>query len=64
MSKDSQHILTNFNALPEAEQRLVAAEILRRTSQWDCEPLTDDDLDRAADELFLELDRREESHGH
>lgn len=63
MSTDSQHILTSFSSLPESEQRLVAAEILRRASQWDSEPLCDDDLDRVADELFLELDRREESHG-
>ncbi|MDZ4655964.1 MAG: hypothetical protein SH868_00150 [Bythopirellula sp.] len=59
MSTDSQHILTSFSSLPEPEQRLVAAEILRRASQWNTEPLNDDDLDRAADEIFLELDRRE-----
>ena len=64
MSTDSQHILMSFSSLPEPEQRLVAAEILRRASQWNTEPLNDDDLDRAADEIFLELDRREESHGN
>ncbi len=59
MLTDSQNILTTFNSLPESEQRLVAAEIVRRTSQWDSDPLTDDDLTRTADYLFLELDREE-----
>lgn len=63
MSSDSQNILTVFSSLPESEQRLVAAEILRRTSHWNIEALTDDDLARAADDLFLELDREEEGHG-
>ena len=63
MSSDSQNILTVFSSLPESEQRLVAAEILRRTTQWDIDPLTDDDLSRVADDLFLELDREEEGHG-
>ena len=63
MSTDSQNILTTFSLLPESEQRLVAAEILRQASQWDSDPLTDDDLARAADELFLELEREEEGHG-
>jgi hypothetical protein len=64
MSTDSQNILTAFSSLPESEQRLVAAEILRRAKQWDIEPLSDDDLARAADDLFLELDREEEGHGN
>jgi hypothetical protein len=63
MSTDSQNILSTFSLLPESEQRLVAAEILRRTVQWENEPLTDDDLARVADDLFLELDREEEDHG-
>jgi len=60
MSTDSQNILSNFNALPEFEQREVAAEILRRASQWDNGPLTDKQLAQGADELFVELDQRGE----
>jgi hypothetical protein len=63
MSTDSQNILTVFSSLPESEQRLVAAEILRRASRWDSDPLSDDDLARVADDLFIELDREEEGHG-
>ena len=63
MSSDAQNVLSNFQGLPEGEQRLVAAEILRQSAQWDNEPLSDEDLARAADDVFQELDRREASHG-
>jgi hypothetical protein len=63
MSTNSESLLTSFDALPFAEQRGVAAEILRRAARWDNPPLTDDELVRAADELFVELDQREAADG-
>jgi len=63
MSTDSQHLLSSFDALPPMEQREVVAELLRKAAQWDNPPLTDDELAQAADEVFLELDRREAADG-
>jgi hypothetical protein len=45
--------------LPEAEQRELAWEILRRTVNFDLPSLSDEELVLSAEELFLELDRRE-----
>jgi hypothetical protein len=63
MSTDSQQIISSFEALPLVEQREVMAELLRKAAQWDTPPLSDDELTRLADEVFLELDRREASDG-
>ncbi len=45
------------------EQREVMAELLRKAANWDTPPLSDDDLSHLADEVFLELDRREAADG-
>ena len=63
MSTDSQHVIASFESLPPIEQREVMAELLRKTARWDSPPLSDDELVRLADELFLELDRREAADG-
>lgn len=63
MSSETQDFLNSFQSLPDAAQYEAALEILRRTAQWDLEPLSDDSLSQAADELFLELDRREAADG-
>jgi hypothetical protein len=63
MSADSQNVINGFYALPIFEQREVMAELLRKAAQWDTPPLSDDDLVRLADEVFLELDRREAADG-
>lgn len=59
MSSDSQHLLSSFDALPLGEQREVMAALLQKASSWDNPPLTDDDLVHLAEDVFLELDRRE-----
>jgi len=64
MSTDSQYVINSFEALPPGEQREVMVELLRKTAQWDNPPLTDDELVRMADEVFLELDRREVADGN
>jgi hypothetical protein len=58
-----QNILSNFDALPEADKRELASEILRRTVSWESEPLSDEQLTSMADELFLSLDRSEGKNG-
>ena len=63
MSASPQDILHSFDVLPEADQRVVAVEIIRRASKWESVPLTDEDLCRQADELFLALDQREADNG-
>jgi hypothetical protein len=63
MSTDSQHLINCFDTLPPVEQREVVAELLRKVAQWDTPPLTDDELVRQADVVFLDLDRREAADG-
>ena len=63
MSTDSRQLIAKFDALPVVEQREVMAALLRKTIQWDTPPLSDDELVRLADEVFLELDRREAADG-
>ena len=59
MSSSPQDILQIFDVLPEAQQRVVFVELCRRAAQWESTPLDDEELARAADELFQELDERE-----
>ena len=59
MSTSAQDILESFDQLPEVEKQEVASEILRRTLSFDISPLSDDELVLSAEEIFLELDRRE-----
>ena len=63
MSTDVQNLIETFNQLSEAEQREAASEILRRTINFDLPELSDEELVLNAEELFLELDRREAEDG-
>jgi len=63
MSTDSENLISTFEALPVVEQREVIAELLRKAAKWDSPPLSDDDLSHLADDVFLELDRREAADG-
>ena len=59
MTKAAKKFLATFETLPEPDKQEVAVEILRHTLD-DSYPAPDDsDLVFAADQLFLELDRRE-----
>ena len=58
----SRKLLETFDELPESEKREVASAILRRALSFDTLPISDADLIAQADELFLELDRRETSN--
>ena len=59
MTSEVQNILHSFDALPDADKRVLASEILRRSVTLEQEPLTDEQLVEAADELLQELDRQE-----
>jgi hypothetical protein len=64
MNSSVQQLLRSFDLLPEAEQRELAWEILRRTVTFDLPSLSDEELVLSAEELFLELDRREAQDEH
>ncbi|MBM4042785.1 MAG: hypothetical protein FJ290_30215 [Planctomycetes bacterium] len=59
MTATVRGLLQRFDSLPEPDRRELAAEILRRSLYAECDPLSDDDLVRSAEELFRELDREE-----
>ena len=59
METPAQHLIATFDQLPDAEKQKVAAAILRRTLNLDLPPLSEEDLVLSAEDLFLELDRRE-----
>lgn len=59
MTPSAQNLISTFDQLPEVEKKEVAVAILHRTLQLDFPPLSDEELVLGAEELFLELDRRE-----
>ena len=61
MTRAAQKILETFDALPKNDQKEITVEILRRASAESYGDLDDSDFVLAADQIFLELDRREES---
>jgi len=59
MGTPAENVIATFDELPDSEKREVAAAILRRTLHVEFPPVSDDELVLAAEESFLELDRRE-----
>jgi len=59
MTTSVKDILHSFEILSEDEKRELASEIIRQTVRFDLLPLTDEELISCAEEVFLELDRRE-----
>jgi hypothetical protein len=60
MTQAAQKLIETFKSLPQDDQRAVAVEILRRALVVDQTPLDEPELLLAADQVFLDLDRREE----
>lgn len=54
-----QELLYTFDRLTNSEKLELASEILKRLTHLDFPPLSDEDLVLNAEELFLELDKRE-----
>ena len=61
MTRATQKLLDEFEALPDEDRAEVVAELLRRTAFAPHDLPQDDDLVASADQLFVELDRREQS---
>jgi hypothetical protein len=59
MSRGTRSVLEAFEALPAEEREEVLAELIRRAASRDFEPLHDEDLTAAADQIFVEYDRSE-----
>ena len=59
MGTPAQNIIDTFDGLPDSEKREVATAILRRTAEMEFPSISDDELVLSAEEIFLELDRRE-----
>ena len=63
MTKSVKAFLESFDRLPDDAKREAASEIVRRSVQLNLLPLEDEALVETADNLFLELDKRESAHG-
>ncbi|BAZ18005.1 hypothetical protein NIES4071_98860 [Calothrix sp. NIES-4071] len=63
MNAPVQEILNTFDNLTESEQREIALEILKRVTNSDFPPVSDEELVLNAEELFLELDKQEANNG-
>jgi hypothetical protein len=59
MRDAARHLIQSFDALSEPDRREVLEELLRRAAELPYSFPSDDELTRAADQVFQELDRRE-----
>lgn len=59
MTKAAQQLLSTFNTLPRKAQKEVLISLLRVPIEASYTAPIDEQLRRAADEVFLELDRSE-----
>jgi hypothetical protein len=61
MTQAAKKLLEEFDALQEGDRAEVLAELLRRVALAPHDLPDPDDLVSAADQIFLELDGREQS---
>jgi len=59
MTTDVRDLLRSFDSLPDSDKRELAAEILRRSVRFDPLPFSDEELTKAADDIFSAIDREE-----
>jgi hypothetical protein len=59
MSSAAQRLIDEYDALPQADQQEVLAEMLRRAAAEPHDLPSEEELVSAADRLFQELDRNE-----
>lgn len=62
MNTAVEHLLESFDALPAADKHQAIVEILRRLPASGTGDVPESALVEAADNLFLALDREEETH--
>jgi hypothetical protein len=60
MTQTARKFVGEFDALPEADREQVLAELLRRVAAGPHDLPNDKDMIAAADQVFQELDRREQ----
>ncbi len=63
MTNSAKAILESFDELPDTEKWDVVRALLQRALHLDSPPLSDEELVAQAEELFLELDKREAADG-
>lgn len=63
MTLSTQELIKSFELLPDVEKHIVITEILRRTKYFELPSFTDEELVLVAEDVFLELDRRESQNG-
>jgi hypothetical protein len=63
MTNSAKALLESFDELPDAEKRDVVRAILQRALHLDSPPLTDEELVARAEDIFLDLDKREAANG-
>jgi hypothetical protein len=61
MTQATKKLLDEFDALPDRERSELVAELARRIALAPHDLPQDEDLLAAADRLFTDLDRREQS---
>lgn len=61
MTQAARKLLEKFESLPDKDREEVLAELLRRTALAPYGLPMDEDLVSAADRLFVDLDRHEQS---
>lgn len=61
MTSTTREIIESFSQLPNSEKKIVVSMILRDALEVETPSLSDDELVLNAEDLFLELDRREEA---
>ena len=61
MGDAARHLLRSFDALSETDRREVLEELLRRAAELPYSFPSDDELVKAADQVFQDLVRREAS---
>ena len=61
MTKATQKLIEEFEALPDRDRSELVAELARRVAQAPHDLPEDVDLVASADRLFIDLDRRESS---
>jgi hypothetical protein len=59
MTQLAENLISTFDRLPLIEQKEVTRLILKRNIEVDIPPVSDEELVLAAEDIFLELDRRE-----
>ena len=59
MTQAIEEVLKKFDELAEAEQQEAMCEMLKRISKHETSPISEQEMILNAEELFLELDKRE-----